>query len=179
MKNIKTYITAAIATAILTSLMLYCVPAYAAHTGEIQEVTYYGKPGDVIQGQVAIENTADVTKTVVVHLDESDHQWVEVPQTKYVVGPKSKTVIRYVINIADDTHIECESTLHIQEVAPTTSLSLIYKIKTIVIPVQGAMLLAAPEANQLYTLSSLIAIIAFSIGITLGGLWCIKRISKR
>lgn len=168
------YITGILAIVAITAIALFAMPMFAEHTEELHEARYYGIQGEVLKGQVTVLNPTNETKTILAEIEEDDrHEWLFIPQNEFVIGPGSKAVVNYEVRIPYDIEEPVsQRIIHIREISPSNTLSIKHTVSVFV--QGGSSLKGATEVNMLYTTVTIMMIVAFALGISMGGICCMK-----
>ncbi|MFC1647365.1 hypothetical protein ACFL10_00015 [Patescibacteria group bacterium] len=173
------YLTGFLAVVAIAAITLFAMPMSAEHAEELHEAKYYGVQGEVLKGQVTVFNPTNETKIINVHTEEDGrHEWIFLPQSEFTIGPGSKVVVQYEVRIPYNIgEPVSQKIIHIRETSPSNTLSLKH---TVSIFVEGATSLrGTTEVNMLYTTVTIMMIVAFGLGISMGGICCIKLIMQR
>ncbi len=178
MRKVRAYITGLVTIATILIAGIVAVPAFASHTDELHEVSYYGAPGEELHGQVTVMNPSNETKVVQVtaqSLQEPHEEWLFLDQEKYTIGPNGKAVISYKVVIPADAMGDGKHIINIREISPNNTLSLKQTVSIFVVrpsaPTEGVA-----EINIFYTMFFIMIVVAFGIGLTFGGVACIKKV---
>lgn len=172
------YITGILAVVVIAAIALFTMPISAEHVEELHEAKYYGVQGEVLKGQVAVLNPTNETKTILAEVeDDGPIEWLYLPQSEFTIGPGSKTVVQYEVRIPAKANGDSQRVIHIREISPSNTLSLKHNVS---IFVEGSSTLrGTTEVNMLYTTVTIMMIVAFAIGISIGGVCCLKLIMQK
>ncbi|MFC1810003.1 hypothetical protein ACFLZH_00730 [Patescibacteria group bacterium] len=173
------YLTGFLAVVAIAAITLFAMPMSAEHAEELHEAKYYGAAGEVLKGQVTVLNPTNETKIILAEIEEEGHhKWLFLPQDEFTIGPGSKVVVQYEVRIPHDMEEPtCQRIIHIKETSPSNTLSLKH---TVTIFVQGVSTLrGATEVNMLYTTVTIMMIVAFALGISMGGICCLKLLMQK
>jgi len=180
MKRCAQYIAGFIITTVIMAAALFAATGFAEHVDDPHVANYFGAPGDVLHGQVAIMNPTNEVKIVQATIEKShtEHeQWLFLDNDTYTLSPNSKTVITYKVVIPENAKNDCEHFVKIREISPSNSLSLTHTASVSVIK-SAANGSGVQEVNIFYTLFFIMLVVAFGLGIAICIVLCMKYIPK-
>lgn len=180
MKRCAQYIAGFIIATAIMAAALFAATGFAEHVDDPHVANYFGAPGDILHGQVAIMNPTSEVKVVQATVEKShtEHeQWLFLDKDTYTLSPDSKTVITYKVVIPKYADHDCEHYVKIREISPSNSLSLTHTASVSVVKA-GANADAATEINIFYTTFFIMLVVAFGLGIAICIVLCFKHLPK-